>query len=210
MNKEYYGTVFSIISDHILTNRQKEIDDKNYKDYDYHGLRRGWIIADDESGEVLDFVKKNLGYDNLKAAGKVLEITIDQTWDHDLRKKDGIPGREAWNELVAAAYKANHGLLVITISNIKIFGQCWKLKHLIKHYEDDLALEPTEPVSRVAPIDLEFINGNVPLEVMFDGNVLLIVKDLSWEEVIKYAKQHDEHQFQDMFQFYRLIKWDEE
>ena len=189
MNKEYYGTVFSIISDHILTNRQKEIDDKNYKDYDYHGLRRGWIIADDESGEV---------------------FTIDQTWDHDLRKKDGIPGREAWNELVAAAYKANHGLLVITISNIKIFGQCWKLKHLIKHYEDDLALEPTEPVSRVAPIDLEFINGNVPLEVMFDGNVLLIVKDLSWEEVIKYAKQHDEHQFQDMFQFYRLIKWDEE
>ena len=212
MNNEYYGTVFTIISDHILTNRQKEIDDKNYKDYDYHGLRRGYIIADDQSGEVLGFVKKNLRFDDLKAAGKVHEITIDQTWDHDLRKKDGIPGREAWNELVAAAYKANHGLLVITISNTKFFGQCWKLKHLIKHYEDDLALEPIEPVSRekIAPIDLEFIKGNVPLEVMFDGNVLLVVKDLSWEEVKNYAKRHDEHQFKDMFQFYSLIKWDEE
>ena len=212
MDKEYYRTVFSIISDHILTNSQKEIDDKNYRDYDYHGLRRGFIIADDESGEVLDFVKKSLKYDDVKAVGKIHEINIDQTWDHDLRKKDGMQGREAWNELVAAAFKANHGLLVITISNIKIFGQCWKLKHLIKHYEDELPLEPIEPVSRekIAPIDREFIKGNVPLEVMFDGNVLLIVKELSWEEVNKYAKQHDEHQFKDMFQFYSLIKWDEE
>lgn len=207
MDKEYYADIFFIISDHILTNRQKEMDETGYRDYSYHGLRRGYIIADDESGEILDFVKKSLGYDNLKAAGKVHEITVDQTWDHNLRVKDGMCGREAWNELVAAAYKANHGLLVITISNIKIFGQCWKLKSLIKKYEDGFPLEPEEPVSRekIAPIDREFINGGVPLEVMFDGNVLLIVNDLSWEEVKKYARQHDEHEFKDMFQFYELV-----
>ena len=210
MNRARYGVFFSIIADHILTNRQKEIDDESYRDYDYHGLRKGYIIADDESGEVLDFVKASLRYDDLKKAGKVYEIIVDQSWDHSLRKRPyEMQGREAWNELVAAAYKANHGLLVITISNIKLFGQCWKLKKLAKQ---EKALIPWEPVSRekIAPIDQEFIKGRVPLEFMFDGNVLLVIKDHSWEEVKKYAAKQDESNFLDMFQYFELVKWEDD
>lgn len=202
MDKQLYEEIFAIISDHIQSYPQERT----------HGYRRGYIIADDHSGEMLDFVKKNLRYDALKAAGRVHEITIDETWDHALRKKGDTQGREAWNELVAAAYKANHGLLVITISNIKMFGQCRKLKSLIKLYEDDQALEAIAPTSRreITPVDREFINENVPEDVMYDGNVLLVVKDLSWDEVEAYAKKHDEGQFLDMFQFYRRLRWDEE
>ena len=202
MDKQLYEEIFAIISDQIQSYPQERT----------HGYRRGYIIADDHSGEMLDFVKKNLRYDALKAAGRVHEITIDETWDHALRKKGDTQGREAWNELVAAAYKANHGLLVITISNIKMFGQCWKLKSLIKLYEDDRALEAIAPTSRreITPVDREFIDENVPEDVMYDGNVLLVVKDLSWDEVEAYAKKHDEGHFLDMFQFYRRLRWDEE
>lgn len=202
MDKQLYEDTFSIISDHILSYPQER----------RHGFRRGYIIADDQSGEMLDFVKKNLRYDALNRAGRVHEITIDDSWESALRKKGSIQGREAWNRLVAAAYKANHGLLVITISNIKMFGQCMKLKNLIKLYEDDRALDAIAPMSRseITPVDREFIDENVPEDVMYDGNVLLVVKDLSWDEVEAYAKKHDEGQFLDMFQFYRRLRWDEE
>lgn len=208
--KEHYGRVFSAISDYILINYQREIDENDYRDYDYHSLvKKGYIIADDESGAVLNLVKKSLKYDTLKTAGKLCEITVDKTWDSALRKKDDMQGREFWNELVAAAYKANHGLLVINVSNIKVFGQCRKLMFLAKQ---EVPLVPWAPVSpkKAAPIDYEFNKGIVPSEVNFDGNVLIVVKDMSWDEVNAYVRKgekYNENMFEYMMRFfYELVK----
>ena len=208
-DKSYYGIQFSIISEHIMTNRQREIENKGYMDYDYHGLRKGYIISDDESGELLSFVKKSLRYDELKKAGKVHEITIDGSWDSAFRKTNGIEGREAWNGLVTAAYRANHGLLVITIENIKVFGHCWKLKQLAKQ---ENPLVPWEPVSRSAmkPMDIEFIKSGASDKVMFDGNVLIVIKGMSWDDVVKYAARNDFDQFDAMRQFYDRVSFESE
>ena len=50
-------------------------------DYDWN--RRGIIVADDETGELLALVKEVLKYDELDAAGKVNEITVDKHWPLD-------------------------------------------------------------------------------------------------------------------------------
>jgi len=189
MDREYYESIFTTVSNHILNPDGMTEDYKHY----YRGLNKGCIVADGDSGEVLDFVKKSLQYDKLKAAGKIEEITIDDSWSHALRKKEQMSGREAWNELVAAAYKANHGLLVITIKNIEIFKHCWKLKQLAKQEAD---LETWPPVS----------NKHIPEKFPFDGNVLLVIDGIGWTRVYEYAKKHNNGEFDAMMQFYSRVR----
>ena len=209
MDLEHINIVFGAISDYILTNRQKEVDNPGYRDHYYHSLRKGYIIADDDSGKTLGLVKKALRYVALKKAGKVHEIVIDDSWNSALRQTGGMPGREAWNGLITAAYEANHGLLVIEVENIKIFSHCWKLKQLAKQ---ENAFVPWEPVSRAAmkPMDIAFVKSRTPLEFMFDGNVLIVLKGMSWNEVKEYAGKHDEYEFDDMRRFYNYVRFEEE
>lgn len=115
-----------------------------------------------------------------------------------------MPGREAWNELIAAAYKANHGLLVIHVSNIEIFSHCWKLKQLAKQ-ENDLEAWFPESSSDITPVDCEFINERIPEKFLFDGNVLLVIEGIGWDRLKKYAKEHDSGEFDAMMQFYSRI-----
>lgn len=200
MSKRYYSKILSSVSNHILNPGRMAEGEELY----YQGQRKGFIIADDDSGELLRFVKDSLRYNDLVKANKVYKITIDDTWDDALKKKGQMSGREAWNELIAAAYKANHGLLVIHVSNIEIFSHCWKLKQLAKQ-ENALEAWPHESRSDITPIDREFINERIPETISFDGNVLMVIEGIAWDRVKKYAKEHDSGQFDAMMQFYSRI-----
>ena len=81
---------------------------------DYGWNRRGIIVADDETGELLALVKEALKYDELDATGKVNEITVDKHWP--LESFD-----ECWNMLLSEARRVNHGLLVVNVNDIRIF-----------------------------------------------------------------------------------------
>ena len=201
MDKEYYEKIFSIISKHILNPDEMEEGGKLY----YQGLRKGYIVADDNSDKVLKFVKKSLRYEELVSAGKAYEILINDTWTDALQKKGQMSGRRAWNELIAAAYRANHGLLIVHISNIEIFGHCWKLKQLAKQ-ENEMVVWPPESHSDITPIDCEFLNELIPDRFPFDGNVLLVIDGIDWDRAKEYAKEHNHGEFDAMMQFYHRVR----
>ena len=92
-------------------------------DYDWN--RRGIIVADDETGELLALVKEALKYDELDAAGKVNEITVDKHWPLD-------SFAECWNMLLSEARRINHGLLVVNVNDIRIFDHCWCIKRRVR------------------------------------------------------------------------------
>ena len=92
-------------------------------DYDWN--RRGIIVADDETGELLALVKGALKYEELYAAGKVNEITVDKHWPLD-------SFAECWEMLLSEARRINHGLLVVNVNDIRIFDHCWCVKQLAK------------------------------------------------------------------------------
>jgi hypothetical protein len=99
---------------------------------DHNGwCNRGLIVADDETGEILTAVKEALKYDELVAAGKVNEITIDEDWP--LSNLD-----KCWPKLLAEARKINHGLLVVNVNDIRIFKNSWYIKQLAKQEAIDL------------------------------------------------------------------------
>ena len=98
-------------------------------DYDWN--RRGIIVADDKTGELLASVKEALKYDELDAAGKINEITIDQSWPLNSFDK-------CWERLLAEARRINHGLLVVNVNDIRIFDHCWCIKQLAKQEEPSL------------------------------------------------------------------------
>lgn len=200
MSKRYYSKILSSVSNHILDPGRMAEGEELY----YQGQRKGFIIADDDSGELLRFVNESLRYNDLVKAAKVCEITIDDTWDDALKKKGQMSGREAWNRLVTAAFKANGGLLVIHVSSIEIFSHCWKLKQLAKQ-ENALEAWPPESRSGITPTDREFINERIPEKFLFYGNVLLVIEGIGWDRVKKYAKEHDSGQFDAMMQFYSRI-----
>jgi hypothetical protein len=204
MDKEYYEGIFATVSNHILNPDVMDDGDKLY----YQGLRKGYIVVDDESGKVLKFVKKSLRYEELISAGKVYEILVNDTWTEALQEKEQMSGREAWNQLIAAAYRANHGLLVIHITNIEIFGHCWKLKQLAKQENEMVAWSP-ESRSGITPLDCEFINQLIPERFPFDGNVLLVIDGLGWNRVKEYAKEHNAGEFDAMMQFYERVRIEE-
>ena len=87
--------------------------------------RIGIIVADDETGELLSLVKGALKYEELDAAGKVNEITVDKHWP--LESFD-----ECWNMLLSEARRVNHGLLVVNVNDIRIFDHCWCIKRRVR------------------------------------------------------------------------------
>lgn len=116
--------ILSAIGEHI----DLDCDPNNH---DYAWMRKGLIIADDEEGQMLPFVKEHLKYDALKADGKVMEITIDDEWPLDSLN-------QCWNRLYGAANKVQNGLLIIHICDVKIFSHCWCLMQLAKQESDQL------------------------------------------------------------------------
>ena len=206
MKKEFLEREFSHIYEHIKLNCAENMD--------YSWLLKGWIIVDDESGELTDCIKMSLHYDELKNDGKVYEMDIDDTWTPVLRKKGEMTAREYWNKLVAGAYKANHGLLVLNISNLEVFAQCWKLKQLAKQKDCDrprplIAWAP-ESKKDIAPIDREFfIDKTVPKEFAFDGYVLMIINGISWKDVREYAMSENSGEFNAMMEYYCRLRIDD-
>ena len=101
-------------------------------DYNHGWNRRGIIVADDETGEMLTLVKEALKYDELAAAGKVNEITVDEQWPLGSTEK-------CWAKLLTEARKINHGLLVVNVNDIRIFNKhTWSIKQLAKQEAEDL------------------------------------------------------------------------
>lgn len=142
-------------------------------DYDWN--RRGIIVADDKTGELLASVKDALKYDELDAAGKISEITIDQNWPLNSFDK-------CWDWLLAEARRINHGLLVINVEDIKIFNHCWCIKQLAKQEDPDLR---------------------------FNEYVLLVIKGISWDQVRKYAIEHNKGEFDAMMDcFYHRVSFE--
>ena len=134
--------------------------------------RRGIIVSDDPTGEMLADVRKALKYNDLAAAGKVHEITTSIDWPMDDLD-------ECYNRLKAEAQKVNHGLLVVWVNWIDLFKNCWCLKQLAKQEDPDLE---------------------------FKGYVLLVVKFDKWEEVKKYAAEHNKGEFDAMMDcFYQRV-----
>ncbi len=86
-----------------------------------------------------------------------------------------------WKRLKAEAGKVKQGLLIINVCDINLFKNCWELKQLVKQEKLD-----------------------------FGGFVLLVIKDMDWEEdVRKFAHKSDDtnsHEFTDMMKdWYQLI-----
>lgn len=141
-------------------------------DYDWN--RKGIIVADDETGDLLASVKEALKYDELEAAGKVNEITVDKHWPLDSFD-------DCWNRLLTEARRVNHGLLVVNVNNIRLFNHCWCIKQLAK--QEDPSLK-------------------------FNEYVLLVIKDIPWAEVKKYANEHNMGEFNAMMDcFYHRVSF---
>jgi len=86
-----------------------------------------------------------------------------------------------WKKLKSEADKVKQGLLVINVHDINIFKHCWDLKQLVKQEKLD-----------------------------FGGYVLLVLKDMDWENDVRkfIEKLEDDNscEFRDMMQqWYRLI-----
>jgi len=139
---------------------------------------------------VLGFVKASLKYDELKAAGKVRELTIDESWTPLF---DAVAGNPLRNRLVSAAYDTNHGLLVLNVTNIKLFTQCWLLKQLAKQ---EMKIE----------CPLLGKDSDIPSDFKFDGYVLINVAGIKWDDVADYAREENAGQYEAMMQFYRRIE----
>ena len=122
---EYWTDMFKSVYEHIK-------HDCDPEDYDNGWSRRGLIVADDETGELLALVKEALKYDELAAAGKVNEITVDEQWPLGSTEK-------CWAKLLTEARKINHGLLVVNVKDIRIFNKhTWSIKQLAKQEAWDL------------------------------------------------------------------------
>lgn len=212
MNKNNLKNKLSEVYDHIMLNCISG-------QYDWN--RKGIIVADDENDGILNFVKTSLNFDDLKVAGKVNEITVDNSWTPYMRTSGEMQALECWNKLVVAAYKANHGLLVINVSNIELFAHCWQLKQLAKQ-ENPLVLWPAlgksfkhytkeelqtlwEDIKRKynhldADKIIELIEG-----FKFDGYVLINIEGQTWDEVNDFANRNNKGEFDAMMQFYYLV-----
>ena len=99
------------------------------------GTRKGVIVTDDGIHLNSDFAKEHLKYDELKACGKVNEITIDSSCPLN----NEVDGEEPalWKKLKSDAGKVKLGLLVINVCDINLFKHCWELKQLVKQEKLD-------------------------------------------------------------------------
>lgn len=127
---DYWKRILAGINEHIKLDCDRE-------NKDYCWIRRGIIVAEDETGDKLAFVKEHIGFEELKKAGKINEITIDQSWPLNSFDK-------CWEMLLSEARRINHGLLVVNVNDIRIFDHCWCIKQLAK--QEDPALKFNEYV----------------------------------------------------------------
>lgn len=107
--------------------------------------RKGIIVEKDADTESrLDFVKDYLNVSELEKAGKVSELTIDASWAAGIVPSSrNETSRDCWNKIIAAAYKANDGLLILNVSNMKLFEHCWwHIKQLAKQEAGLVAWPP--------------------------------------------------------------------
>ena len=107
--------------------------------------RKGIIVEKDADTESrLDFVKDYLNVSELEKAGKVSELTIDASWTAGIVPSSrNETSRDCWNKIIAAAYKANDGLLILNVSNMKLFEHCWwHIKQLAKQEAGLVAWPP--------------------------------------------------------------------
>ena len=107
---DYWKRTLAGINEHIKLDCDRE-------NKDYCWIRRGIIVAEDETGDKLAFVKEHIGFEELKKAGKINEITIDQSWPLNSFDK-------CWEMLLSEARRINHGLLVVNVNDIRIFDHC--------------------------------------------------------------------------------------
>lgn len=93
-------------------------------------FHRGMIVADDESGEMIDSVKEILHVEMMKQRGKYHEITIDKNWPFNDNKLFR-------SNLFESAENANEGLLRINVTDIRAFDDfhCRLIKELAKREE---------------------------------------------------------------------------
>lgn len=172
-------TVYEEMLQSELDDIKQDIANDCVRNIECKWLNKGVIIEDDDNHNIVNLAKVYVGYDELKSKGKVKEITIDESCDRLMHASEDDPDcRKLWNWLVRAAYAANHGLLVINISNIKVFGHCWKLEQLAKQ-EKPLYLWP-------GPDD-DFFGYNAP-RFNFHGYVLILLRNITFAEAAKYAE----------------------
>lgn len=141
------------------------------------GLKKGVMITHDNDKSKCDLAKRYLGYDALEAAGKLEEITIDNTWVKCLTAKDPRP---FVRKIAAAAYRAHGGLLIVNINTVDAFAKCEYWRKLAKQ-ESSL-------------ID----------QFKFEGYVMLVV-NVDWNEVNEYLDGNGglyRYLFNDMNRFY--------
>ena len=121
---DYWKNKLAAVYEHI----KNDCDPADRK----HGWnRRGIIVADDETGELLASVKEALKYEELVAAEKVNEIIVDEHWP--LNSSD-----KCCQKLLAEARRINHGLLVVNVNDIRIFKHSRCIKQLAKQEARDL------------------------------------------------------------------------
>lgn len=224
-NKEMWIDILKEISCHVLSGKDPD-GVINYK--------KGIIVADDSDGTILNFVKQELNYDELKSSHKVKELTIDESWSEYMPKTEFA--KELWNRFVKEADSVRNGLLVLNISNIELFKHCWHIKQLVKQERELSAwcgneifdmengflnipavekktmlmkyerLSEKEIMSYVDKTLQDASSLNLkPSLVDFKGYVLLNIQGISWDEVKNYAHQHDFGEFDALMTFcYRI------
>ena len=222
-NQEYNKEYLAEIGEHILAGCSGETD---------LACRKG-IIAGREN---LEFVKDNLDFPKLLASHKVYELKIDGSWTAWMTvSKSNNNAKEFWNRIVKATNRIRDGLLVLTVSNMKVFEYCQYLNWLAKQ-ENELKAFCNE---EIFDIDNGFLNIDMlehqarlmkygrskkevekyvddtlkeacerklrPSNVKFTGYVLIVLDELKMEDVVEYAKVHNSSEFDAMMQFYRFI-----
>lgn len=166
----YWKERLSYISEHINI----DCDPNNC---DYIWMRKGLIVADDDNGQKLSFVKENLKYAVLKAAGKVNEICIDDSWPLDSLG-------QCWEKLLDEANKVTTGLLFIHICDVKIFSHCWCLTQLAKQESSSLKFKGYVLLS------VEGVPG----------------ENLPWSFAKMLAEEDNKCQYKAMMQFYSFVQ----
>lgn len=89
---------------------------------------RGLMIYSD----LWPFAQEHLRYEELKSNGNLVELYIDESWTPFIKHtKRNFEGKECWNRLVEAAYHSHDGLVVLHVSNVRLFEWSWRLSLLI-------------------------------------------------------------------------------
>lgn len=222
----YWRRILSRIHNHIKSG-MAEAENPSY--------RKGIIVEKDADAKSrLDFVKDYLNVSELEKAGKISELTIDASWTADIVPSSrNETSRECWNKIIAAAYKAKDGLLILNVSNIKLFEHCWwHIMQLSKQEADLVSWHPLDKsiffdiaefarkVERLKNTDRDEIEintfvkdkiseakrqGLVPSgKFHFNGYVLIVLDGLDWQSV-REISERNRGQFDDAMQFYNRV-----